>query len=527
MEEIDFRGKALHLTSVDGPTHTIIDATGGAPTDNAGSVVVFSTGERRGSVLEGFTLTGGEAWFFGGGGIYMELASPTIRGNIITGNRACDDGGGIRVINGSPLIEDNVISDNGTMGCTVGRGGGIAIEGHTDNNPEVRGNLISGNAAVWGGGIRLSGFGAAFVINNRIIDNHATQSGGGIDVINNFDGSLIQNRFEGNESDLGRGEDLAWFVPSEEWAPRMVNNTVVATGSGSSLFLDGFNSTSEVTNNIVLAADGALGIECGDSGDSSAPIFRHNNVFSATGTPYGALCGSPTGSDGNISQDPRLVDPAGGDLRLRGDSPSIDAGEGGIRDLPPEDFEGDARSLDGDGDGTVTIDQGVDEAPLDATSPMNPESLESTSHVPMTWSTTVQIDVEWFGAADDLPLGSGVAGYSVLFDDTADTQIDDIVDLPHGHRPPCHQPRGVGRHALRAPPYLRSAEQLRRHRPPGPLLGGRHGAHRADRLDEPQSSTQRGVFGPNHRLELECLHRCSQWRRRLPCLGDDIERAHL
>jgi hypothetical protein len=54
------------------------------------------------------------------------------------------------------------------------------------------------------------------------------------------------------------------------------------------------------------------------------------------------------------------VDPGNGDFHLGPCSPCIDAGDNAA-DLPAHDFEGDDRVLDGDGDGTATVDMGVDE----------------------------------------------------------------------------------------------------------------------------------------------------------------------
>ena len=66
--------------------------------------------------------------------------------------------------------------------------------------------------------------------------------------------------------------------------------------------------------------------------------------------------------EGNIDEDPMFVDPGNGDFHLGPASPCIDAGNNDAPYLPDSDFEGDGRILDGDGDGTATVDMGVDEA---------------------------------------------------------------------------------------------------------------------------------------------------------------------
>ena len=67
-ETIDFLGKAITLRSADGPQLTIIDGSG------AGSVVQCVTGEGFDTVLDGFTITGGNA--NEGGGMLNINTSP-------------------------------------------------------------------------------------------------------------------------------------------------------------------------------------------------------------------------------------------------------------------------------------------------------------------------------------------------------------------------------------------------------------------------------------------------------------------
>jgi hypothetical protein len=72
---------------------------------------------------------------------------------------------------------------------------------------------------------------------------------------------------------------------------------------------------------------------------------------------------------GNIfNADPKFVNPAAGDLRLQSVSSCIDAGNNyidyyptvpGFQLLPATDFDGNWRVVDGNDDGTATVDMGA------------------------------------------------------------------------------------------------------------------------------------------------------------------------
>lgn len=73
-ELIDFHGKTLALVSERGALRTTIDGQGG------GTVITMQSGEGPGTLVEGFTITGGATSF--GAGMYLEGTAPTVRNNI-------------------------------------------------------------------------------------------------------------------------------------------------------------------------------------------------------------------------------------------------------------------------------------------------------------------------------------------------------------------------------------------------------------------------------------------------------------
>ena len=152
VENINFLGKAIQVTSDQGASVTVIDG------NQADSVVSFISREGPQSVLSGFTLRNGKAAAlagYRGGGIRIENSSPTIRGNIVTNNTAGDGGGGISSSFGSPVIQGNIITGNGQI---PGYSGGIG-----------------------GGGVAIGGASAAQLLNNTISGNSwSSSSGGGV-----------------------------------------------------------------------------------------------------------------------------------------------------------------------------------------------------------------------------------------------------------------------------------------------------------------------------------------------------------
>jgi hypothetical protein len=134
-ENINFRGKKILVTSLfylskdtSYISSTIINGSTPINPDTA-SCVIFNSGEDSTAILQGFTLTGGKGtkWtdihgagtYREGGGILMDVSSPTIRYNIIISNTATNTssvvsagGGGIRIGDGNPIIENNIITNN-------------------------------------------------------------------------------------------------------------------------------------------------------------------------------------------------------------------------------------------------------------------------------------------------------------------------------------------------------------------------------------------------------------------------------
>jgi parallel beta-helix repeat protein len=406
-ENIGFLGKPITVMSESGPDVTIID---GRQHD---SVATFIAGEGPASILSGFTLRNGRSGFdtpgFGdGGGIRISSASPTIRDNVISGNRACA-GVGVSVRFGSPLIQRNVITANQQDGCSGGvGGGGIALVGNA--TAQILDNTISDNVmlSASGGGISLFAAGTPTIRGNIIAGNMATGTspcakGGGIALVNVSDAVIAGNLIVGNSAACGGG--LYWLVPSGARGPRLVNNTIAdndaATGSG--VFADGFDAQAVLVNNIIVALPGQTAVYCGNFNDANAPIFRSNDIWSPGAAAYGGICAEQTGISGNISADPLFVDAAAGDYHLQSASPAIDAGDRFAPNLPTTDVDGEPRALDG-GSGQAAVDMGADEFSIADLVAISVSDPPTSAELGGSFSVTDTVSNEGTGAVGSFTL---------------------------------------------------------------------------------------------------------------------------
>jgi hypothetical protein len=106
VENIDFKGKAIHLQSEHGSAVTVVDG------NKAGSVVTCESNEASDTILEGFTIRNG-AYVYGGG-MYNHESSPTINDCIFLMNSGGSiyGGGGMCNHDSSPMITDCIFSNN-------------------------------------------------------------------------------------------------------------------------------------------------------------------------------------------------------------------------------------------------------------------------------------------------------------------------------------------------------------------------------------------------------------------------------
>ena len=206
-ENVDFLGKEVVLSVAPGAGPVTL-----SPVNFTLPIVSFTSGEGRGAVLRGFTLTGATD----APAVLCDGSAPTLEGNRIEGNGSATVavGAGVTALSSGPLLLGNQILQN-TAGS---QGGGVFATGSaagTGGFLELEGNLISGNKAQYqGAGLALVAVDAARIEDNEFdgndvgqawpvhCDSGAAPGGGAIAVIDTggFPVSLTNNEFGSNHS---------------------------------------------------------------------------------------------------------------------------------------------------------------------------------------------------------------------------------------------------------------------------------------------------------------------------------------
>jgi hypothetical protein len=349
VENIDFLGYPVDLRSTDGPDLTTIDGDGRGPT------VSFISDETAEARLYGFTVTGGSNDL--GAGIVVKstaegsTCSPTIEGNLITGNSTTSGGigGGMLLYRSDSEIIANTITGNDACqggpedGCD---GGGIDV---LYGAPTISLNTIADNTAGDGGGLWVA-YSDAVIVQNLIVGNSADDQGesddagiftagqgGGVDLHTGTDGVELSSNIIADNSASTHGGGLSIYGYYDQGtSPTITNNTiafntVTEAAYGAGVVIWGVGSPSLI-NNIVYGNRG-VGVYA-QFGNAS---LRYNDIYANDSAWAGAMA-DPTGSDGNLAVNPAFVtatydnDWTNDDFHLAGGSVVEDMGSPHIND---------------------------------------------------------------------------------------------------------------------------------------------------------------------------------------------------
>jgi hypothetical protein len=296
LENVDFLGKAIQVSSSGGAASTTIDA------NNVGSAVTFANGEGLGSSLVGFTVRRGvgtgAAPFTKGGGIYCNGASPILADLVMRDNVALTGAGVYLESSSAQVLQCTMRENHSPPLCCGPTAYGVGAYVECGSNPlfdtcTFQLNHYGGASATVGGGV----FGAGTYVDCLITDNVATRGSG---VAGSFTcsptltGCTIQNNMNGSAEATA---DIAGGVygPATLTSCAIKNNRAWFSGGGAyGCTLTGC----EIAGNIVSYAPSTStsGHGGGASGSTLVDCNVHDNVAQSPGGPIHSSGGGIGGS---------------------------------------------------------------------------------------------------------------------------------------------------------------------------------------------------------------------------------------
>ncbi len=321
--DITFDGKPIVLVSESGdPDLCIIDC------EHEGRGFIFDSGETDESVLEGVTIVNGLYICMyadsGGGGIWCDASSPTIRNAVVSNCSAEPSGGGMWCGAGSrPSLVEVVFEDNDS--------GGIYSVG---SSPDLTDVTIQGNS---GGGM-LCGGGAPVLTDVVFHDNF----GQGLSLVCGADAILTGVVFSENRSLYGAGGLYCY-----ESSPSVSNCTFCFNWCGmwgGGMRIQGHVSAPVVRNCTFYGnrADDAGSAIHGEgspvferliiaSNDGPEPFYWFGDcpslmccdIYGNAGGDWVGCISDQNGVNGNFSACPSFCDVGAGDFRLCDESPCL------------------------------------------------------------------------------------------------------------------------------------------------------------------------------------------------------------
>ena len=304
--------------------------------------VVTSRGMDRSAILDGFTITGGNAnnrySYVSGAGMYNSQGNPTVTNCTFSKNSAFYDGAGMFNWDASPTVTGcTFVGNSGSSGAAICNGEGAPLI----VNCEFKANQADYGGAIW------NDYADPTLINCAFIGNSAGYSGGAIQN-EGSETSLVNCTFTGNSAYLGGAICSEWDADVE------IANCILWGNSG------------QCGHQIALAEP-----YYSPSGPSRI-VIDHSNIQGGLPAIYVPSAYMRFGSlidwgYGNIDCDPLFAEPDGADrvfgteddnVRLLPGSRCIDTGDNSAL--------GSSISLDLDGDARIAggaVDMGAYEGP--------------------------------------------------------------------------------------------------------------------------------------------------------------------
>jgi predicted outer membrane repeat protein len=267
--------------------------TEGDASDNAYHVVTGS-GTDSTSVLDGFTITGGNAdgdWDLStdrGGGMYNHNGNPTLTNVTFQGNSAEHGGGMYNSNNSSPTLTDVVFKDNSASDS----GGGMY--NRDNSSPTLTDVTFQGNTADREGG-GMYNHNSSPKLTNVTFHANSASSGGGMYNRDNSSPTLTDVTFSENQVNINGGGIYNW-----DSSPTLTDVTFHANSASSGGGMFNHNSSPTLTD--VTFSENQVNINGGG-------MFNNNSSPTLTNVTFqGNSANWEGGGMANFKSSPSLAD---------------------------------------------------------------------------------------------------------------------------------------------------------------------------------------------------------------------------